>query len=280
MSIKVGGLDDAAAHQAIDAGFAVIEEIHRLMSFHEGASDVSALNRGASTAPVAVAAHTYHVIRGALEFSAASGGVFDVTIGRQLVAWGFLPRPDNAPDPDPQASWRDIELLENGQIRFRRPLWIDLGGIAKGYAVDCAVEKIAALGAMQCSVNAGGDLRVAGPDAERVLLRTDAARDTVPPDTVPVLEIDNGSLASSSGREQRRTYQDADVGPHVHGGRAVTTGLDSFVSVVAERCMVADALTKVVLAQGDEAERLLQDYGATAYLHNARGDWRVLGRGK
>ena len=280
MSIKVDGLAEADTHRVIDAGFALVEDIHRLMSFHESGSDVSALNRGASTAPLGVSPLTYSVIRFGVEVSAASAGVFDLTVARQLVDWGFLPRPENAPDPDPAATWRDIELLDDNRIRFHRPLWIDLGGIAKGFAVDCAVEKITALGAVQCCVNAGGDLRVAGPAAERVLLRTDAARDTVPADTVPVLELDNGSLASSSGREQRRVHRNAAVGPHVDGLRGATTGLDSFVSVVAPRCIVADALTKVVLAQGEDAERLLQSYDATAYHHDARGEWRVIGTGE
>ena len=80
-----------------------------------------------------------------------------------LVARGHLPRPAKAPEPDGAASWRDIRLLPENRIRFRRPLWIDLGGIAKGHAVDRAVEEALRFAPFQVSVNAGGDLRVAGP---------------------------------------------------------------------------------------------------------------------
>ncbi len=274
VTIKVAGLPEADAQAAIEEGFAVVAAVHALMSFHEVASDVSALNRGAARAPVAVAPETFDVLRCALEVAAASGGVFDITIAPILVAWGYLPRPEGAPEPAAGASWRDIELLADGRVRFHRPLWIDLGGIAKGYAVDGAIGRMTAGGAVQCAVNAGGDLRVAGPTAERVVLRTAA-----PDDTVPVLEIENGSIASSSGREHIRQYNSRQVGPHVHGRRRGAIGTRSFVSIVAERCMIADALTKVVLAGGQRSEGLLRRYGATAYLHSARSGWRIIGGG-
>ncbi len=272
VDIKVGGLTEIDAQQTIDAGFAIVANIHGLMSFHEAASDVSTLNRDASREAVTVNPHTYEVIRCALAIAAASGGVFDITVAAELVGWGFLPSPEGAPAADPQASWRDIELMDESRIRFQRPLWIDLGGIAKGYAVDRAVDKMKSLGALQSAVNAGVDLRVAGPLSERVLLRTDA-----PGDTVPVLEIENGSLASSSGREQTRRYENRDVGPHLHGVERAVVGIHSFVSVVAEECVIADALTKVVLARGTESETVLSEYGATGYLHDASGGWRIIG---
>jgi thiamine biosynthesis lipoprotein len=273
VSVRVGGLVEAEAHRVIDAGFAAVERIHALMSFHEAGSDISALNRDAAQKPVAVAPETYAVIERGLEIAKASNGVFDFTVGAELAAWGFLPRPEGVPEPDPQASWRDIEMLDGQCVRFHRALWIDLGGIAKGYAVDCAVANVTALGAAQVCINAGGDLRVKGPEAERVLLRTGLASDTV-----PVVEIENGSLASSGGREHLKDHNGQSVGPHLHGARRIPVGTRSFVSVVAEDCIIADALTKVVLAQEAEAEPLLQAYGATAYLHNALQDWRVIGR--
>ncbi|MBY0510906.1 MAG: FAD:protein FMN transferase, partial [Rhodospirillaceae bacterium] len=250
-----------------------VARIHALMSFHEADSDISVLNRDGARQAVIVAPETYDVIRRGLEIAKVSKGVFDFTVGADLAAWGFLPRPGNAPEPDPRASWRDIELLDGQNVRFHRPLWIDLGGIAKGYAVDCAVAKVTALGAPQVCINAGGDLRVKGPQAERVLLRTGLAGDSV-----PVVEIENGSLASSGGREHLKRHDGRLVGPHLHGARRTPVGTRSFVSVVAEDCIIADALTKVALARGREAAPLLRTFGATGYLHNARHGWRVIGR--
>jgi thiamine biosynthesis lipoprotein len=262
-------LPDAEAQRAIEAGFAAIGEIHRLMSFHEPDSDVSRLNRASAHDPVAVDPRTFAVLIQAKRMAEASNGIFDITVAPDLVAWGFLPRPDG-PEPDPAASWRDIEFTAPNTVLLHRPLWIDLGGIAKGYAVDRAVAAMALPADVQCSVNAGGDLRVQGPAPERILLRAPADGANV-----PVLELDNASLASSSGRDDLHPVEAREVGPHVAGGTHRSVGTHSFVSVVAQDCMVADALTKVVLAMGSEADAILKSYNATAYFHDRR--WQTFG---
>jgi thiamine biosynthesis lipoprotein len=167
----VHGLIDADAHRAIDEAFGEISLVHRLMSFHEAASDVSRLNREACGRTSDVHPATFEVLHWAREIAEASGGCFDITVAAKLVAWGILPPPDSPHAPDPHADWRDIELGEDFSVRFRRPLWIDLGGVAKGYAVDRAIEKLRRHGATEACVNAGGDLKIYGPEAEVIALR-------------------------------------------------------------------------------------------------------------
>jgi thiamine biosynthesis lipoprotein len=242
------------------------------MSFHEADSDVSNLNRDAHDWPVRVHPHTFEVLRLARELSEASHGCFDITVASRLVDWGFLPPPVSRVRPDPQSDWRDVELRNDRRVRFRRPLWIDLGGIAKGYAVDQAMERLLAHGVAQASVNAGGDLRVCGPATERVSLRLDS----VSSDTLPIIEIDNGSVASSSSLPESSSQRNKLCGPHIDGRRGRPVGKRSFVAVVAERCVIADALTKTVLALGKRSENLLQRYSATAYLYTLDG-WRSFG---
>lgn len=266
-------MPDAEAQHAIEAGFAAIGEIHRLMSFHEPDSDVSRLNRAGARNPVAVDPDTFAVLTRAQRMAEASDGIFDITVAPDLVAWGFLPRPDSC-EPEPAASWRDIELTASNTALLHRPLWIDLGGIAKGYAVDRAVAAMALPAAVQCSVNAGGDLRVQGPAPERILLRA-----PVDGANVPVLALDNASLASSSGRDDLHTVDGREVGPHVAGGTHRCVGTHSFVSVVAQDCVIADALTKVVLAMGADADAILKSYDSTAYFHDGQRDsgWQTFG---
>jgi thiamine biosynthesis lipoprotein len=243
------------------------------MSFHEPDSDVSRLNRAGAGNPVAVDPRTFAVLTQAQHMAEASGGIFDVTIAPDLVAWGFLPRPAG-PKPDPAASWRDIELTAPNTVLLHRPLWIDLGGIAKGYAVDQAVTAMALPKDVQCSVNAGGDLRIQGPAPERVLLRAPADGENV-----PVLELDNASLASSSGRDDLHIVEGREVGPHVAGDTHKSVGTHSFVSVVAQDCIISDALTKIVLALGPEADTILKSHNATAYFHDGQRDrkWQTFG---
>ena len=270
VDIRVDGLDEPAANTAIDAAFAAIADIHHLMSFHEATSDVSRLNREANTAPVTVDARTFAVLRRAGEISAASNGAFDICSARNLVAWGFLPAPA-AGAPDPTATWRDIVLEPGNTVRFAKPLWIDLGGIAKGYAVDMALAAMTLSPQIQCIINAGGDIRVSGPAPEQIALRVPLADGDI-----PAIEISDGSLASSSGHEHARVLEGQTVGPHVDGVSGESTSTTRFVSVTAEDCCVADALTKVVMVAGAAAEPVLKRFGATAYMFES-GNWTVLG---
>jgi FAD:protein FMN transferase len=273
VAIRVAGLRDDCAHRAIDAAFDAIASIHALMSFHATESDVSRLNRDAFDHPVAVHPSTYEVLRWSQQIAADSGACFDITAAAQLVAWGILPAPTLRHRPDPSGSSLDIELLPNDRIRFHRRVWIDLGGIAKGFAVDRAIEVLAAHGAAQACVNAGGDLRILGSAAEPVRLRTATDGDRV----VPVIAIENGSVASSGGPLARQRAQGRLRGPHVHGQWRRGISSDRFACVIAERCLIADALTKIVLAQGCRSESMLRRYGATAHLYTTRRGWRSMG---
>jgi FAD:protein FMN transferase len=271
VSIRVEGLRAEAAHAAIDEAFAVIAEIHRLMSFQERGSDVDRLNREASKGWVAVHPSSLAVLRRSREISAVSGGAFDVSVAARLVAWGFLAPPENSPAPESAADWRDIEVNEAGHVRFRSPLWIDLSGIAKGYAVDRAIDVLRATEAIQACVNAGGDLRVFGPRAERIRLRTDQPRASA-----QAVEIVEGALASSSCYLHRTTRDGEGYGPHVDGRDGSPVPVRRYACVAARDCMTADALTKVALALGEECEPVLRRFEALAWIFENRR-WRHIG---
>jgi len=273
VAIRLDGLAEPDAHCVIDEAFAEIALIHRLMSFHEPWSDVSRVNREACEHAVPVHALTFEVLRRAQELSEVSDGCFDITVAGSLVECGLLPPPESRHVPDARADWRDIELSEDCSVHFRRSLWIDLGGIAKGYAVDRAMEILMARGARRSCVNAGGDLSVRGPGSERVRLQPENATGTI-----PVLDVEDAALASSSGHLERRIHEGEARGPHLDGrdkGFAIDTR--RFVSVVARSCIIADALTKIVLAMGKESEPLLRRYGASAHLQDPGNDWQHLG---
>ena len=272
VEVRAGGAPRGELDAAIDRAFEAVAEVHRLMSFHEPESDVSRLNRAVPHEPVAVHPLTYGVLQSSRQFAERSGGCFDITVAAELVDWGLLPAPASPHRPDPRGSWGDVELHPDGTVELLRPVWIDLGGIAKGYAVDRAVERLRASGIAHGCVNAGGDLRVFGPDREPVHLNPDTAPDR----EWSVIEIENASVASSGGSGIRQ-HRHRPAGPHVDGRDRRPVGAHVFASVVAERCVVADALTKIVLALADRSEELLREYGATAYLYSAGDGWRTLG---
>jgi len=261
------------AHRAVDAAFDEVFLVHRRMSFHDPESDVSRLNREALDRAVAVHPATFEVLRWARTIAEGSDGCFDVTVAAELVRRGILPRPWSRREPCRDGSWRDVELLDEGRVHFHRPLWIDLGGIAKGYAVDRAIERLGAHGVTQACVNAGGDLRVMGSATERVRLRPAAAPDR----PTAVVELANGSLASSSGGVGEPHDLERFPGLHVRGAHRRSAGSRTFACVMADRCVIADALTKVVLGTRSRGAILLRQYGATAHLYTKRNGWQTVG---
>jgi thiamine biosynthesis lipoprotein len=256
---RVEHVSEAAAHAAIDAAFAEVAEIHRLMSFHEAGSDLSRIHRAGAGAWVEIDPRTAAVLAFALRHAAASRGVFDPTMAPRAVARGALPRPSGAAWPDADATWRDV-FVDGDRVWLARSAWLDLGGVAKGYAVDRAVDCLKRYGAQSGCVDAGGDLRVFGPAPEWVGLRVEGSP------SAPVVEIADGAMASSGGG----------VGGSLHFNGPSRDPIDAsrFACVTAPTCMCADALTKVVLAVGvDAASALLSANGAAAYAFDPSGGW-------
>jgi thiamine biosynthesis lipoprotein len=215
------------------------------MSFHARDSDVSRLNRHAWRTALRVHPWTYAVLAEAQRVARASEGLFDVSVARVLVARGLLPAPRGVRVPDPRACYRDIRLLPGFRVRFHRPLLLDLGGIAKGFAVDRALQRLRSAGIDSALVNAGGDLRCFGPAAQRVHVRDPRA----PWRLLPLAELRNGAIATSATYFSLRRRAGRDVCAQVdpRGGRGVPAGS---VSVAARRCITADAWTKVLLLGG------------------------------
>jgi len=250
--------------RAVSAAFAAVARVHRLMSFHEPHSDVGRVNRLAHRVAVRVHPWTWKVLEAAQRLSHSTAGAFDITIGGELVRLGYLP--SSTPIRlDPRASWRDVRLLPGRRVRLARRLLIDVGGIAKGFAVDCAVDCLRAGGACAGLVNAGGDLRGFGSVAWRVHVRHPAN----PGRLVPFGNIASAALATSAGYFARRMQRGKAVTPVIDGVRRTATNAGFSVSVSASNCMLADALTKLVLVRGPRARGLVRRLGGRAFVLSA-----------
>ncbi len=177
--------------------------------------------------------------------------------------------PVHAGDPvaDAEASWRDVHL-DGCTLRFARPLALDLGGIAKGYAVDRAVAAMQAAGAAAGLVNAGGDLAGFGADWPVTLVdpRTRA------PAAAVVLRDE--ALATSAGVRGGGALRDRRLRGHGGSWRGSRGGGLDFAhlpgrapgrtsaTVAAPRCLDADALAKLVIADHPLAAACLAHAGA------------------
>lgn len=263
------------AEHAIAQAFLAVEQVHRLMSYHDPASDVSRLNRDAASHPVAVNPWTWQVLRAARHFSEASNGLFDITVAPTLARLGYLPRHADFPRACGHASWRDIELLPHHHVRFHRKLHVDLGGIAKGFAVDQAIASLQHHGAHAGRVNAGGDLRRFGNGAEPLHVRHPHA----PTVLLPLADIADGAAATSAGYFAPRQRGGHTISPHIHPhtGKPLSSCISA--TVLAADCMSADALTKIVLADCPASLPVLAHFAARALLLERdphTGAWRIL----
>ena len=253
-------LETPLLHAAIDAAFAAVERVQRRMSFHDERSDVSRINAACAGDVIAIHAETYEVLSAARMLGDLCGGAFDIATADSLVRDQFLPEPGSsvtARPPEPGVTYRDLELLPDAQVRWRRAGWIDLGGIAKGYAVDRAIDALRAHGVASAVVNAGGDLRCFGDD-QPIHVRA-------PDDPSALLylgAIENAAIATSAGY-----FCNALVDPKP----GTCIAWERSISVLAADCMTADALTKVVRLAPQWVPGILECLKAQAVVIDRNG---------
>lgn len=268
VEVRARGEDYAALHRAIDRAFRLIKRAHCLMSFHDPNSDVGRLNGAKAGRAVSIDEWTYEVLQQAQHFAEMSAGCFDVTIAPTLVKWGFLPRSHRSRPPG-VANYRKIELLDKGRVRFSEEgVMIDLGGIAKGFAVDKAIGEL-----KQCVdvdsalVNAGGDLRAFGSHDYPVAIRHPRLVNK----PFEQITLRDGALATSAHYFAQKRWRGHKVSPIVNPNNRQTCFQQASVSVRAETCLRADAFTKIVMVCGEPAFSLLTTRGAEACLFTREG---------
>jgi FAD:protein FMN transferase len=227
------------SEEGVRRAFAAVARVHALMSFHRAGSDVARINRAPAGAAVPVNPWTYRVLRHALEIAARSRGAFDITV------------------PGSRARQGDVELLSGCRVRLRQPGRIDLGGIAKGFAVDRAVAALRRSGAARGCVNAGGDLRRFGPWGDPVRVRLPGEPDR----SICLPSVRHEAVATSG------SYFGATVSDRRAARRLRITGS---LTVCAASCMTADALTKALALLGPSAA-LLRHFRAQAFALDRQG---------
>jgi FAD:protein FMN transferase len=271
--------DDARQGEA--AAAAVMDEMHRIdraMSPHKPTSELCRINREASRRPVALSDEMFALIGRALDFSRLSDGAFDISYAAvgQLYDYRARVRPDAAALAQAQAAvgWQHLDLDPASRtLRFAQPgMRIDLGGFAKGHAVDRAVAQLVRRGIRHAYVSAGGDSRVLGDRRGRpwsVAIRDPRRAGEV----VAVLPLEDVSISTSGDYER---YFD-DGGERVHHlidpatGRS-PTGLHS-VTILAADGLTSEALSKAVFVMGAQRGLALVNRlaGIDAVLVDAHG---------
>jgi thiamine biosynthesis lipoprotein len=267
---------------------AVMQEMHRIdrsMSPHKSDSELSRINREATSAPVAVSAEMLSLLVRAEHFARLSGGAFDITyaaVGRLYdYRTGQRPTAQDLEVARAAVGYRHVQLDTGAQtVRFTHPgTCIDLGGFAKGHAVDNAAAILRRRGIAHAHVSAGGDSRLIGDRRGRpwhIGIR-DPRR---PGELVALLPLQDISISTSGDYE--RYFEEDGVRYHHLIDPASGRSPDALrsVTVLGPDGLTTEALSKTVFVSGlEKGMRLIDAFAgvdaivvdAAGVLHYSRG---------
>jgi thiamine biosynthesis lipoprotein len=256
------------AQACFDTVFDEIDRLELTFSRFRPASELSRLNRHAGQGPAVTDPEVFQLLSSALDLSEKTGGAFDITVGQLTRAWGFAEQQARIPDGRELAAarelvgWRNVELDAKWRtVLFTRPgLELDLGAIAKGYAVDRAIEVLRSAGvsglvdAGSSSIAATGETFVRG---WKVSVASPVDR------RVTICEVELGARALSTSGVSEQSF--------VHAGRRYSHLINPLidprdpalgtyetarqvlqVTVLAPSSMLADALSTAMFVLGQE----------------------------
>jgi len=246
-------------------------------------SELSRLNRFAGNA-VMVSELLFTVLCEALAAARATGGLYDPTLLNQLVQIGYDRTFDELPAALPAAEraispggrWRDVHVNHSLRlVTLPAGIGVDFGGIAKGMAVDTALEELRLEGIQPALVNAGGDLAVFGvpPREQQWSLEIQGKTRSW------VIPFRHGALATS-GIARRFWRQGTRVRHHLidpRTGLPAQSGLWS-VTVAAARCEQAEVAAKVAFLLGvEQGSEFLRCHALSGLLVREDGTWTAVG---
>jgi thiamine biosynthesis lipoprotein len=257
ISVEAFGGTEAVRREAIEGAFAAVTEVDRLMSNYRDDSELALVNRRAAAEPVRVSDAMLAVLRAAAEVSERSGGAFDVTVGPLVRLWGFHDRKPHVPDAvelarvAPLVGYRNVVLDAAAHtVRFRRSgVEIDLGGIAKGFAVELAAGVLRER-SLAGFIDAGGNQFVVGQPPGKTSWSVGIKDPGRPERILGVVEVAAGSISTSGQYANSLRVGSRSFG-HVLDPRTLQPcDAAESVTVVGPDATLADALSKVGLVLG------------------------------
>ena len=271
------GTADTAIAKAIES----LDSVERIMSYHDPNSELSSLNRLADQEDYHASSYLFDVIALGVEMGRRSEGAFDITIGPLVDLWQHAKATGKTPTAGEIAAARSMVGYDKlavdpdkRTIRFgAKAMRIDLGGIAKGYGVDLAVDMMKAAGAMSGLVQVGGEIRCFGPSPEggkawRIGVQRPAAPGEVQTGEYAMVLALSDMAVSTSGDYQRFVVVEGI--PHSHIINTATGDSArqfSSVTIIAASAAEADALATAASVMGKErAVPMLENAGAAAIL--------------
>jgi thiamine biosynthesis lipoprotein len=273
-SVAVYGEDRQKMENAVDAAFDEVDRLDEMLSNYKASSELSRVNREAGGGPVEVSEELFHLLEACREYSRASDGAFDITVGPLMKVWGFykgsgrLPHKAEVLAALKRVGWRRVILdAKSRTVRFdRKGVEIDPGGIGKGYAVDRMVQVLKQHGIASALVTGGGSsiYGLGAPATEPRGWKIEIRHPKSPSRIVETLYLKDRSL-STSGTYEKFFRAEGRVWSHIMDPRTgYPAGGMLAASVLAPRTIDSEAWTKPVFINGRRwaAEHIPQGFRA------------------
>jgi thiamine biosynthesis lipoprotein len=257
VTVELWSTDNTAAHKLTDAVFAEFQRLDLMMNPWNPDSELARINRDAAQRPVTTTPEIVEVVQRALHYSQLSSGAFDISfasIGQHYdYREGKLPVAQQIELERENIDYRAIALsAKSGEIRFNKAgLQIDLGGIAKGYAVDRGIKILADAGITSAVVSAGGDSRILGNSGDRP--RTVGIRHPRKEgEYVALIPLEDTAI-STSGDYERFFIVDGVRHHHILDPKTGESARDvQSVSILSPMAIDSDALSTATFVLGIE----------------------------
>lgn len=253
---------------------AALQRVVSQMSTWEPGSDISRFNRAAAGSVFVLEPEFAEVLAAATRWAAASDGAIDPTVGALIALWGFgahadaamvlPPSPARIAEARARIGWQRL-AFDRGARTIVQPggIWLDLSGIAKGFAVDLVADALRSIGLSDFLVEVGGELRAMGrrPDGNRWQVLVEAL-----PGTTQRVALEDMAIATSGDRWHLREH-DGQRWSHTIDPRSGTPTRHTLASVTVlhRACIDADALATVLTVLGpDEGLAFARQHGVAS----------------
>jgi thiamine biosynthesis lipoprotein len=266
--------DRAAHHRAAERALGWFREVERVCSRFVPTSEVSGLSSRVGE-PVHVSPMLFAAVHFAMALAAETGGAFDPTLGSTLEAAGFDREHRSgwpvhiAPVSSVVTTFRDLELdIEAQSITLQQPLLLDLGAVAKGLAIDMAVKQLVDDGYENFTVDAGGDLYLAGCNAAGEPWSVGIRHPRREGELIESLRVSNAAVCTSGDYERRVSGTSTTIEHHIVDPRTRSSATRcASVTTLASSAMVADALGTAAFVLGPiDGLALLERHGIDAMI--------------
>lgn len=267
---------NSSAHQRVEEAYgqvwARLGDIAWRMNVYDEKSDVTKINQATSNDSIIVGADTNYVVAQAKKFYQMTDGAFDITIWPLLKFWrehaksGVTPNNQQVDAIRSQIGLDKIVILEQGSIKKTQDnIQIDLGGIAKGYAIDEAARLIRENGFEQFYINAGGDIYVGADGCFNHKWRIGIQKPDTPDEIVEVVFLHNAAVTTSGNYEQYYELNDKKMS-HIIDPRTgyPQAGVVSS-TVIAPTALEADVLSTALSVLNVEEGLALADQFGNGY---------------